>query len=313
MNDFIAGPASGTRERGTGTGPGGGGGAPPPVLIAALGAAALIAATLVALLLSSGGGDSVPAGAGVDDPRTPATTSTDGKRVLLTVQIEGGGSGRVLIDPRGVSCTETCEHDFASGTRVSVTANAAKGSRFDGWSDACTRNRCSLVMDRARTVTAAFEARPTVSQCEDGRDNDGDGSVDASDPGCGADDTEAPDDRPQAASDCQDGRDNDGDGLVDTAQDPGCAADGTEADTATPKTTPNPPPTSPSECTDGRDNDGDGLVDRAQDPGCRTGSTEGATQSPSECRDGRDNDGDGLVDRPTDPGCDADGSEAGGP
>jgi len=307
MSDFIAGPASGARKRATGLG---GGGAPPPVLIAAMSAAALIAATLVALLLSSGGGEPVPAG--VDAQRESATTPADDRRVLLTVQIEGGGSGRVLLDPRGVACSETCERDFATGTRVSVTADAAKGSRFDEWSDACTgRDRCSLVMDRARSVTATFDAPPAISQCDDGRDNDRDGLVDAADPGCGADDTEAPDDRAAGASDCEDGRDNDGDGLVDRAQDPGCAADGTEADAdAAPTTNPTPAPAS-SECTDGRDNDGDGLVDRAQDPGCRASSTEGATQSPSECRDGRDNDGDGLVDRPADPGCDADGSETG--
>jgi hypothetical protein len=255
------------------------------VLIAALGAAALIAATLVALLLSSGGGEPLPIGGpGVDNP--PAS-STPRNRVVLTVQIEGGGTGRVLVDPRGATCSDTCEHDFATGTRVSVTADAAKGSRFDGWSEACTgKDRCSFVMDRSRSITAAFEEQATVSQCDDGRDNDGDGLVDASDPGCGADDTEAPDDRPQGTSECTDGRDNDGDGLVDRAQDPGCAADGTEADTATaPRTT---PPASPS----------------------TTPGTSPA-QPVSECRDGRDNDGDGLIDRPADPGCDADGSEAG--
>lgn len=291
MSDFIAGPTSGARERRAGP-VGGGGGSPPPVLIAALGAAALIAATLVALLLSSGGGDQVPAGgAGVDDLRAPATTSAEDKRVVLTVQIEGGGSGRVMIDPAGGPCADICKHDFATGTRVSVTADAAQGSRFDGWSEACSgKARCSLVMDRAHSITAAFEEQQAVSQCEDGRDNDGDGFVDGADPGCGADNTEAPDDRPRGVSDCQDGRDNDGDGLIDTAQDPGCAADGTEADTpALPATTPAPPTsTTPA-------------------PGTSP------TSPPSECRDGRDNDGDGLVDRPADPGCDANGSEAGPP
>jgi Divergent InlB B-repeat domain len=282
MNEF--GPTSGTRGRGAGP-VGGAGGSPPTVLIAALGAAALIAATLVALLLSSGGGDPVPVGGpGVDNPNASSATPN---RVLLTVQVEGGGTGRVHIEPRGVACSDTCEHDLATGTRVSLTADAAKGSRFDGWSDSCTgKDRCSFVMDRARSITAAFEAQPAVSQCDDGRDNDGDGLVDASDPGCGADDTEAPDDRAQGALECTDGRDNDGDGLVDRAQDPGCAADGTEADTAAPQTTPTSPSPTPTP----------------------------TTSSPvSECRDGRDNDGDGLVDRPADPGCDADGSETGPP
>jgi hypothetical protein len=313
MNDFVAGPSSGAREGGTGLG---GGGAPPTVLLAAMGAALVIAATLVGFILGSGGGDSKSAGLGEQSGPAAATTGADG-RVRLTIEVDGGGSGRVLVDPRGITCTETCEHDFVSGSRVSLSPDADNGSSFEGWSDACTGSgRCSIVMDRARSVTVTFESSPTTasSQCQDGRDNDRDGFVDEADPGCDADDTEAPNDRPAPASECSDGRDNDGDGLIDSAQDPGCDSGGTEADAAPSRTAtqPAPPPPPTSECSDGRDNDGDGLIDRAQDPSCATGTTEGATQGPSECRDGRDNDGDGLVDRPADPGCDADGTEAGG-
>jgi hypothetical protein len=269
MNDFIAGPASGAREGGTGLG---GGGAPPTVLLAAMGAAVLIAVTLVGFLLGSGGGEpQSPGGLGVDGPRAGATTG-DEQRVLLTVEVDGGGSGRVLIDPRGVTCSETCENAFDAGTRVSLSPDAAGDSRFEGWSEACSgRGACSIVMNRSRSVTATFESAPSAPQCEDGRDNDRDGLVDEADPGCDADATEAPDDRAAPA----------------------------------------PAPRSASDCRDGRDNDGDGLVDAAQDPDCATGGTEGAAQTTSECRDGRDNDGDGLVDRPGDPGCDADGTEAG--
>jgi List-Bact-rpt repeat protein len=312
MNDFIAGPASGARQGGGGLG---GGGAPPTVLIAALGAAVLIAATLVGLLLGSGGGDPGTAGLGLDNPGPAATTGEDDKRVLLTVQLDGGGSGRVLIEPRGSTCTDTCEHAFAIGTRVTLSPDADTGSGFEGWSDSCKgTGRCSIVMDRPREVTVTFESTPAPAQCADGRDNDHDGLVDEADPGCDADDTEAPSNRPAQASDCHDGRDNDGDGLVDAAQDPDCANGGSEAGSAGPSkaatTAPRPPPP-PSECSDGRDNDGDGLVDRA-DPGCAAGGTEGGAPATSECRDGRDNDGDGLIDRPADPGCDADGTEAGG-
>jgi hypothetical protein len=315
MNDFIAGPPSGSREGGSGIG---GGGTPPTVLIAAMGAAFVIAATLVGFILGSGGGDSNPAGLG-GEPGAAATTTGGNDRVRLTIEVDGGGSGRVLIDPRGITCTETCDHDFSTGSRVTLSPDADTGSTFEGWSDSCSGSgRCSIVMDHERSVTVTFESSPTAtSQCEDGRDNDRDGLVDEADPGCSADDTEAPNNRPAPASECSDGRDNDGDGLIDRAQDPGCASGGTEADSATPSRTATqpaapPPPPPASECSDGRDNDGDGLIDRAQDPGCATGTTEGAAQGTSECRDGRDNDGDGLVDRPADPGCDADGTEAGG-
>jgi len=320
MNDFIAGPASGADDDDAGAW---GFGAPPPVLLAALGAAVLIAITFLAFVIGGGGGDSgnqpVPAGGvGPDDPGQGTTASAE-RRALLTVSIEGGGSGKVRISPRDRSCAETCEAEFVTGTRVSLTADAADGSRFEGWQDACTGTEtCSFVIDRERAVTATFEGTPT-SQCEDGRDNDDDTFTDERDPGCRNDDTEAPDNTPEPASDCTDATDNDGDGLVDTAQDPGCS-DGTEADADTPPPTTTspvtPPPAVVDECSDGRDNDGDGLVDQAQDPNCATGTSEGAgsgaTTGVSQCRDGRDNDGDGKVDRPADPGCDADGSEAGG-
>jgi hypothetical protein len=320
MNDFIAGPASGASQGGTGLG---GGGSPPTVLIAALGAAVLIAATLVGLLLSGGGGDTGAAGGpGLAGSGPGATTAGDEKRVLLTVQVDGGGSGHVVIDPSGASCTDTCKHAFVLGERVSLSTDPDTGSRFDGWSESCTgKGGCSLVMDRPREVTVSFEESPAAAQCSDGRDNDGDGLIDTADPGCDADDTEAPSNRPAQASDCHDGRDNDGDGLVDAAQDPACANGDSESGSGGPSkapttttTTPAPPPppaAPPPQCGDGRDNDGDGLVD-AKDPGCASGGTEGGTQATSQCSDGRDNDGDGLVDRPADPGCDADGTEAGG-
>jgi hypothetical protein len=298
MADFIAGPTSGASDEGTGPWAGG---TPPPVLLAAMGAALLIAVTLVAFLIGSGGGSGdsgrpVAAGsAGVDDPgagQTPPAGATE--RVLLTVSVEGGGSGKVLIEPRGVTCAETCSHEFTSGTRVTVSANAADGSRFEGWEDACTGlDRCSFFMDRERSLTATFEGRPTTPQCEDGKDNDGDGLIDERDPGCDADNTEAPDNRPAPASDCSDGVDNDGDGLVDTAQDPDCG-DGTEAGSGAtaPATAPPPPPPATTSTP--------ATPPPAGIPGV------------SECRDGIDNDGDGKTDRPADPGCDADATEVGG-
>jgi hypothetical protein len=297
MSD-VAGPTSGAR--GDGTGPWSGG-SPPPVLLAALGAAALIAVTLIALVASSGGGDDgqiVPAG-GVGATGTEAQI-----RVPLKVSIDGRGSGTVSLAP-GVSCSRSCEHEFASGTRMTVTADAADGSTFEGWGDACSGTaRCSFVMEGERSLAATFDESPTASPCD-------------TDPSCDSGDTATPSEPPAAPSDCHDGRDNDGDGLTDAAQDPGCDH-GSEADTTGSPTTPPPPsattppaPATANECADGRDNDGDGLTDRAQDPNCATGTSEGARQARSECHDGRDNDGDGLVDAAQDPGCAKGTTEAG--
>ena len=300
MDDFITGPASGAN--GVGTAPWGGG-APPPVLLAALGAALLIAVTLVAFLVGSGGGGDtgrpVAAGAaGRDDPgAADARPAGAAERVLLTINVEGGGSGKVLVEPRGATCAETCSHEFTTGTRVTVSADAADGSRFEGWEDACTGlDRCSFFMDRERSLTATFEGKPSVPQCEDGKDNDDDGLVDTRDPGCDADNTEAPDNSVKPASDCSDGRDNDADGLIDSAQDPDCAEGDSESGAAA--TTAPPPPVTPPP--------------PPPPPPATTTPPPPVTPGISECRDGRDNDGDGKTDRPADPGCDADATEAGG-
>jgi hypothetical protein len=307
MDDFIAGPTSGTGEEGSGPW---GGGTPPPVLLAAMGAALLIAVTLVAFLVGSGGssGDSGRplAGSAAVGDRAARDTPAPGaaERVLLTVSVEGGGSGKVLIEPRGATCAETCSHEFTNGTRVTVSADPAQGSHFEGFEDACTGlDQCSFFMDRERALIATFEGRPTIPQCEDGKDNDGDGLIDGRDPGCDADNTEAPDNRPKPLSDCNDGRDNDGDGLIDTAQDPDCANGGNESGAGSTDTTPAPPPPPPPVGT---------TPAAPPAPAPTTPAPAGTPPGVSECRDGRDNDGDGKVDRPADPGCDADGTEAGG-
>jgi GH18 family chitinase/aryl-phospho-beta-D-glucosidase BglC (GH1 family) len=112
---------------------------------------------------------------------------------------------------------------------------------------------------------------PTPKACADGIDNDGDGLVDMSDPGCASatddDEFNAP---PKA---CADGTDNDGDGLVDM-NDPGCTS-------ATDDDEFNAPPKA---CADGIDNDGDGLVDMS-DPGCASATDDDEFNAPEPTQD----------------------------
>jgi hypothetical protein len=63
----------------------------------------------------------------------------------------------------------------------------------------------------------------TAPACSDGKDNDGDGWIDADDPGCYTGGSYDPTDTDESNSgeDCSDGDDNDGDGLIDAA-DPDC-------------------------------------------------------------------------------------------
>jgi len=294
MSDFDAAPASGAPNRPTGPASGG---SPPPVLVAALATALLIAVGLVALFWSGGGNDAQPVLDGAELTTPPART-----RVELTVSVDGSGSGRVRI-ASGISCRQSCEHEFAYGKRLTVTADAADGSSFDGWADACDgTSRCSFVMDGDRSLTASFKRAPSDAPC--------DADVD---PSCAATIPAEPP-PPVPTGDCNDGRDNDGDGLTDVAQDPDCEH-GSETGSTAPKATttaPPPPTATTNQCSDGRDNDGDGLTDRPQDPDCRTGRSESSpARGRSECQDGRDNDGDGLIDAAQDPGCATGRTEAG--
>ncbi|OGG79197.1 hypothetical protein A3A39_04945 [Candidatus Kaiserbacteria bacterium RIFCSPLOWO2_01_FULL_54_13] len=120
------------------------------------------------------------------------------------------------------------------------------------------------------------------AQCVDGIDNDGDGLVDAADPGCadGADNNEF-NTTLLTPSACADGIDNDGDGLIDFVPvlgDPGCSDIFDENEGDNPPTPP-PPPQAPA-CSDGIDNDDDDLVDSA-DPGCSGSSDTDETNTPT--------------------------------
>jgi hypothetical protein len=76
----------------------------------------------------------------------------------LTVTKAGTGSGTVTSTPAGISCGSDCTENYADGTTVSLTAAAATGSTFAGWSGGvCSgTSTCSVSMTAARAVTATF-------------------------------------------------------------------------------------------------------------------------------------------------------------
>ena len=99
---------------------------------------------------------------------TTMSTSRTAKAVFtavgdrtLTVSRTGAGGGTVTSSPTGIDCGRTCAAGFGVGTKVTLTATAAAGSRFAGFSGACTgTGSCRVTMDEARDVTAAFEKVP---------------------------------------------------------------------------------------------------------------------------------------------------------
>jgi trimeric autotransporter adhesin len=78
----------------------------------------------------------------------------------LTVSEAGAGTGTVTSAPAGINCPAACSANFASGAVVALTATAAEGSTFAGWSGAgCTgTGGCSVTMTAAETVTATFNS-----------------------------------------------------------------------------------------------------------------------------------------------------------
>ncbi len=137
---------------------------------------------------------------------------------LLYVDVDRTSDGRVYATNDG---TELLRIDPATGASTELTARA--GNLLDQPADLAV-------------VTTVIDA----PACANGRDDDGDGLVDASaDPGC--DDADDDSER-SAALLCDNGVDDDGDGGTDFPADPACTS-----------------PTSPKEdaqCQDGLDNDG---------------------------------------------------------
>jgi hypothetical protein len=81
----------------------------------------------------------------------------------LTVSRSGAGFGTVSSSPSGISCGSTCSHSFTYTASVTLTATASLGSKFVGWSGACSgTGACSITMSGARSVTASFALTKTL-------------------------------------------------------------------------------------------------------------------------------------------------------
>jgi LmbE family N-acetylglucosaminyl deacetylase len=107
----------------------------------------------------------------------------------LAVTRTGPGSGTVTSSPAGIECGATCSAEFDHGTEVTLTPAAAGGSRFAGWSGACTgAGACKVTISTARSVVAEFALVPKFA-LKVTKSGNGAGAV-ASSPGgisCGTD------------------------------------------------------------------------------------------------------------------------------
>ena len=106
------------------------------------------------------------------------TATFDLKQEDLTVSRGGDGTGSVTAT--GIDCGTDCTETYDYGTMVTLTAAATGASSFGGWSgDGCsgTSPTCTVTMDQARTIGAAFDLNSfSLSVSLNGS---GDGSVSA--------------------------------------------------------------------------------------------------------------------------------------
>jgi hypothetical protein len=83
-----------------------------------------------------------------------ANFSIQHKRLTVTVVGQGTVGGGASCDDRSTPCTL----DFDYGTTLSLTATAAPGYRFTGWSQSCSGiGACAALMTINRSVTATFK------------------------------------------------------------------------------------------------------------------------------------------------------------
>src|ERR1035437_873016 len=90
---------------------------------------------------------------------TVAFTTNPSPQYPLSVAVSGSGSGTVT--GFGISCPGTCSLAYNSGASVSLTATAAPGSTFAGWSGVCAgTGACSMTISSDVSVTAPFTTSP---------------------------------------------------------------------------------------------------------------------------------------------------------
>lgn len=114
----------------------------------------------------SGGGCSGTGACVVTMTADTAVTATFGLvPETLDVSTQNDGTGVVTTAPAGIDCGTTCSHAFGYGTKVTLTATAAAGSSFAGWSGDCVgKASCILTMTAAHLVTGSFVKDCAVPQ-----------------------------------------------------------------------------------------------------------------------------------------------------
>jgi virginiamycin B lyase len=83
----------------------------------------------------------------------------------FTLSVAPSGAGMVTSNPSGINCGATCSASFLSGTQITLTAVAATGSSFAGWSGGgCSGSlACTVTISANTTVSATFVPDQTTN------------------------------------------------------------------------------------------------------------------------------------------------------
>lgn len=97
-------------------------------------------------------------------------------KTYLSIDTTGSGSGVVNFPANPtLNCESTCSHLFDLGAVVQLTAVPAYDSEFAGWSGECSGNAsCTVTLDKAKLVTAAFEKKQITVAAHSAGDGRGD-------------------------------------------------------------------------------------------------------------------------------------------
>lgn len=81
----------------------------------------------------------------------------------LNVTSNGTGAGSISSMPAGIACPADCNELFPAATVVTLSALAAPGNVFAGWTGACSGSAsCVVTMDQMQTVNAEFQQRVSL-------------------------------------------------------------------------------------------------------------------------------------------------------
>ncbi|HVP69056.1 MAG TPA: hypothetical protein VMT17_17535 [Anaeromyxobacteraceae bacterium] len=116
---------------------------------------------------------SPPAGVTDPDPTNNSAADLDSIGPLYALALNktppAAGAGTVVSSPAAINCGPTCATataNFASGTSVTLTAIAAPGDTFLGWtSGPCSgssANACTFTLSAATSATASFKGQDVV-------------------------------------------------------------------------------------------------------------------------------------------------------